>query len=114
MEIPNKSYGMTEDQIQHVVDAVTVNLKGLLAEMAAAGIARPQPQLIAAEGQALELRSRDRLMEFSEVQQYLGIDQDTLYTWVKAGKIPAQRVGSRIKFDPRKFARWLEQNSTGS
>jgi excisionase family DNA binding protein len=62
---------------------------------------------------AAELRSQDSLMEVPKLEHLLGVDKFTIYDWVKAGKIPAQHVGSRIKFDPRKLATWLDRNSTG-
>jgi excisionase family DNA binding protein len=60
---------------------------------------------------AAKLRARDKYLEVSEVAALLGINKFTLYDWVKAGRIPAQRIGGRVKFDPWKLAAWLDKQS---
>jgi excisionase family DNA binding protein len=47
-----------------------------------------------------ELRARRKMMTVKELKDLLDNHQQTVYEWVWAGKIPAHRVGGRIKFDP--------------
>lgn len=62
---------------------------------------------------ASQLRTRDAFLEVREVATLLKTNKFTLYDWVKAGKIPAQQICGRIKFDPWKLAAWLDKQSTG-
>jgi hypothetical protein len=59
------------------------------------------------------LRSRCSLMEFKEVREILGCHRQTLYDYINEGKIEAQPVGSRKKFDPRAVIRYLQGRRTG-
>lgn len=60
---------------------------------------------------AAKLRARDKYLEVNEVATLLGINKFTVYDWVKAGRIPAQHICGRVKFDPWKLATWLDKQS---
>lgn len=60
-----------------------------------------------------DLQKRHSLMTVKEVMELLGVHQQTIYEWVWAGKIPSLRIGSRIKFDPRAIATWIEAGQLG-
>jgi excisionase family DNA binding protein len=62
---------------------------------------------------ASKLRARDSLMSVAEFKKLLGVDQQTIYEWVWQGKVPAVRIGNRVKFDPRSVAAWLDARTTG-
>ncbi len=48
-----------------------------------------------------------------EVLEYLQVNLRTVYRLIKAGKIPAVRVGRQWRFRKRDIDIWLEQNRTG-
>ena len=60
-----------------------------------------------------DLRARDAFLKPQQVWELLGIHRQTLYKWVRAGKIPANHVGSTIRFDPKKLAAWMARGETG-
>ena len=62
---------------------------------------------------ATDLKQRRSLMTVKEVVTLLGVHQQTVYEWVWAGKIPSVRIGSRIKFDPRAIATWMQAGQLG-
>ena len=58
-----------------------------------------------------QLRSKKRLMTPDEVADLLAISPKTIYARVKAGTIPAIRIGASIRFDPADIAGWLEDRA---
>jgi excisionase family DNA binding protein len=42
----------------------------------------------------------------------LGCSAKTLYKAVKAGRLPAMRIGGMIRLDPKETAAWIRQSST--
>ena len=56
------------------------------------------------------LRSKRSAMSVSEVASILGVGSRTLYTKVKAGKLPALNVFGSIRLDPAEVADWLESH----
>ena len=52
-----------------------------------------------------------RLLNKSELAQYLGIKEGTVSVWVCHKKIPYVKVGRLVKFDLKKIEQWLEENS---
>lgn len=56
-----------------------------------------------------QLRSRTSLLTGAEVMALLNISRNGLCTWVRAGRIPALRLGKDNRFDPMALADWLEQ-----
>jgi excisionase family DNA binding protein len=57
---------------------------------------------------AKALRARQALLTTSDVSKLLGIHRETLYQWIRDGRIPAMRIGRNLKFDPAALAVWLE------
>ena len=47
------------------------------------------------------------LITIKEVSAWLKIKPSTLYLWVAQGKIPSQRIHTRIRFETRAIERWL-------
>jgi excisionase family DNA binding protein len=60
-----------------------------------------------------DLQRRNSLMSVKEVVTLLGVHTQTVYEWVWTGKIPSVRIGSRIKFDPRALAAWMQAGQLG-
>jgi excisionase family DNA binding protein len=55
-----------------------------------------------------KLLARTGLLTIAEVSDLLGFHEVTLRNWVRAGKLPAVRIGSVWRFDPVEIAVWLE------
>jgi excisionase family DNA binding protein len=45
----------------------------------------------------------------AELAQLLAVSRITLFKLAKAGRIPAFRIGTCVRFDPRAVANWLRQ-----
>jgi excisionase family DNA binding protein len=66
-------------------------------------------------------RKRDRLSLAEELSQIegaitadklakiLGVSKITIFKMAKAGRIPSFRVGTCVRFDPRKVADWVRK-----
>lgn len=57
------------------------------------------------------LESRKTLMTVEELSVLLSTSTKTLYKSIKAGKLPAYRLGG-IRLDPREVAAWMHQRHT--
>ena len=55
----------------------------------------------------------DHFLTTEEVLGYLQVNLRTVYRLIKAGRIPAVRVGRQWRFRKRDIDVWLEQNRTG-
>ena len=55
----------------------------------------------------------DHFLTTEEVLAYLQVNLRTVYRLIKAGRIPAVRVGRQRRFRKRDIDVWLEQNRTG-
>jgi len=51
----------------------------------------------------------DSLMTVEEVAKYLKVEQSTIYTWAKEGKIPGIKIGRFWRFKEEDIDKWLEQ-----
>jgi len=50
----------------------------------------------------------DSLMTVEEVAKYLKVEQSTIYTWAKEGKLPSIKVGRFWRFKKEDIDKWLE------
>jgi excisionase family DNA binding protein len=66
-----------------------------------------------AESLIADLRAQDAFLKPKQVRELLDVHRQTLYKWVRAGKIPAHYVGRDLRFDPKKLAAWLAARETG-
>ena len=57
--------------------------------------------------------SDDHFLTTEEVLEYLQVNLRTIYRLIKAGRIPAVRVGRQWRFRKRDIDAWLEQNRAG-
>ena len=48
-------------------------------------------------------------MTVEEVAKYLKVEQSTIYTWAKIGKIPAIKIGRFWRFKKEDIDKWLEK-----
>lgn len=51
----------------------------------------------------------DRWFSVSEIADYLGVSQDTVYTWISTKKLPAHRIGRLWKFKRDEVDAWVRQ-----
>lgn len=50
----------------------------------------------------------DRWLSVEEIAGYLGVSKDTIYTWIDAKDMPAQRLGRLWKFKRDEVDRWVK------
>ena len=55
-----------------------------------------------------------RLLDAAELGELLGRSRRWVYQQVRAGVLPALRLGTSLRFDPRDVADWLAARRTGS
>lgn len=51
--------------------------------------------------------NESRWLSVEEIAHYLGVKKDTIYKWLKAGKIPAHKVGRLWKFKIEEVDHWV-------
>lgn len=49
----------------------------------------------------------DHLLKIGEVARYLQVRRPTIYRWVREGRIPALRVGTRWRFRKEDIDQWV-------
>jgi len=47
-------------------------------------------------------------MTARQLAEYLGFSPSTVVDWAEAGKVPAFKVGGRLRFRPSEVEAWLE------
>lgn len=52
----------------------------------------------------------DSLMTVKDVAKYLKVEESTIYTWAKDGRIPGIKLGHFWRFKKDDIDRWLEEN----
>lgn len=50
-------------------------------------------------------------MSLVELANYLALEQDMIKDWVKEGKIPVERLGEDLVFDPQEVDIWIKRNA---
>lgn len=67
------------------------------------------------DNQPLNLREKlasfDRALTVKEVATLLSVDPDTIYKQVRSGDFPHFRIGTSVRFDPKKLSDWLERQT---
>jgi excisionase family DNA binding protein len=62
---------------------------------------------------ALKLPTDETFLTTEEVLEYLSVNLRTVYRLIKAGSIPAVRVGRQWRFRKRDLDQWLERQRSG-
>ncbi len=57
--------------------------------------------------------SDDRWLSVDEIAEYLGIQRETVYTWISKKKMPAHKVGRLWKFKRDEIDQWVRSGSAG-
>lgn len=55
-----------------------------------------------------------RLMDIDELAQYLKLQKQTIYIWLRKRKIPAIKVGHIWRFDRKTIDKWLRSQVVGA
>ena len=50
----------------------------------------------------------DRWLSMTEMCSYLGVSNDTVYSWIEKRKMPAHRVGRLWKFKKAEVDKWVK------
>jgi excisionase family DNA binding protein len=66
------------------------------------------------EREAGEGMTPERLLNARELGEILGFQAGTIVDWAEAGKVPAFRIGGRLRFRESEVLSWLEQHRQGS
>ena len=51
----------------------------------------------------------DRWFSVAQIADYLGVSQDTVYTWITTKKMPAHKIGRLWKFKRDEVDAWVRQ-----
>ena len=57
--------------------------------------------------------TEERWVNLEDVAKHLGISQDTVRAWIKAGKLPAYKAGKRYKFKLSEVDTWVREGKIG-
>ena len=49
----------------------------------------------------------ERWLSVKEIAKHLGINQETVYTWIARKNMPAHKVGRLWKFDKQEIDGWV-------
>jgi putative molybdopterin biosynthesis protein len=55
----------------------------------------------------------DEFLTVSEIAELLKLNQQTIRNWIDAGKLPAFRIGRRVRVKREDFERLLEESYSG-
>jgi len=55
--------------------------------------------------------SIEKWISLSEVAEYLGVAEVTIYRWLEKGKIPAHKIGKQWRFKPSMIDEWVKSGS---
>ncbi len=53
------------------------------------------------------MTSNDRWLSVEEIAIHLGVSKETIYRWLKRGRIPSHRIGKLWKFKPSEVDEWV-------
>lgn len=56
-----------------------------------------------------ELQKRVQFYSLAEIAPIIGVSYRTLQRWIKAGKLPAKKVGGRWKITEKSLFEWLSR-----
>ena len=49
----------------------------------------------------------EKWVNLEDVAEHLSLSQDTVWTWIKEGKLPAYKAGKRYKFKISEVDEWV-------
>jgi len=57
--------------------------------------------------------NQDRWLSVDEIATYLGIQRETVYTWIANNNMPAHKVGRLWKFRKEELDEWVKSGKAG-
>ncbi len=57
----------------------------------------------------IRMRRIKKIMNATEVAEYLGLHRETVYLYAKRGEIPAFKIGYNWRFNKKSIDKWLEE-----
>ncbi|MGO8925415.1 MAG: helix-turn-helix domain-containing protein [Limisphaerales bacterium] len=57
---------------------------------------------------------KDRWLSVNEIAVHLGVNPDTIHSWVERKKLAAHKVGRLWKFMPPEADEWVPAGATGA
>ena len=51
-----------------------------------------------------------RYIGVKELEQYIGVSRNTIYSWIWLKKIPYSKFGKLVRFDLREIDGWVKEN----
>ena len=58
------------------------------------------------------IRNKENALTVDELASVMSQSPKTLYKAIKAGRLPAYRIGGSIRLDPHEVAEWLDSRRT--
>jgi len=55
----------------------------------------------------------DRWLSVDDIGDYLGVKRDTVYKWISAKGMPAQKIGRLWKFKKDEVDGWIREGKAG-
>lgn len=55
----------------------------------------------------------DRAMTAEDVATLFSLTPDTIYKHARSGMIPSFRIGTAVRFDPKRLLEWFRRQSIG-
>ena len=59
------------------------------------------------------MKDEDRLLNISELSEYLNVTKRTVYRLLEGGDLPSFRVGSHLRFKREEIDQWLDHHREG-
>jgi excisionase family DNA binding protein len=53
----------------------------------------------------------DRWLAVDEIADYLGVSKDTVYTWLRAKRLPGHKIGRFWKFKKEEVDAWVRSGA---
>jgi excisionase family DNA binding protein len=53
----------------------------------------------------------DRWLSVDEIADYLGVSKDTVYTWLRAKRLPGHKIGRFWKFKKEEVDAWVRSGA---
>lgn len=54
----------------------------------------------------------DRWLSISDISQYLGVSNDTVYKWIERKGLPAHKIGRLWKFKKEEVDEWVRSGQS--
>ena len=52
-----------------------------------------------------------RLIDIKELEQYIGVSRNTIYSWIWLKQIPYVKAGKLVRFDLKSIDEWIQDRA---